>query len=140
MLSFMCFPFRAKARASKKAKLNTPTNHNPAYELEKTPEPLDPNADAILDDSVPQVQDTFVELVETDPMSPAAEPPSPAKTADKPPSPAKTAEDNTDDIMITNVGPTTLAILSLYQSIVPRKNFLLWTRASGKRIYPAIPT
>ena len=69
MLAFMSVPFRAKARASKKAKLNTPTDDNPTSKLEKTPEPLDPNTDDILDDSVPQVQDTFIEPVETDPMS-----------------------------------------------------------------------
>ena len=103
----MFIPFRAKARPSKKAKLNKPADDNPATEPEKTPEPLEPNADAILDDMVPQVQDTFVEPVETDPTSQAADPPSPAKTADKPPSPAKAADDNTDDIMITGVGHTT---------------------------------
>ena len=107
MLTFMSVPFRAKARASKKAKLNTPTDDNLASEPEKTPEPLDPNADAILDDSVPQVQDTFVEPVETDPMSQAADPPSPAKTSNKPPSPAKTADGNTDDMMIIGIGLTT---------------------------------
>ena len=93
-----------------------------------------------MDDPVPQVQDTFVEPVETDPTSQAADPPSPAKTADKPPSPAKAADDNTDDGMITGVGTPPLAILSLYQSIVTRKNFLLWTRPGGKQIYQAIPT
>ena len=75
----MYVPFSAKARPSKKAKLNKPTDDNPTTEPEKTPEQLDPNADAILDDPVPQDQDTFVEPVETDPTSQAADPPSPAK-------------------------------------------------------------
>ena len=148
MRTFMSVPFRAKARASKKAKLNTPTDDNPASEWEKTPEPLDPNVDAILDDSAPQVQDTFVEHVEIDPMSQAAEPPSSARAANEPPSPAKTADeppnlaaaDQSDDFIVTGIGHTTLAILSLYQSIVPKKSFLLWIRVSGKQIYPAMPT
>ena len=58
--TFVFVPFSAKPRPSKKAKLNKLADDNPATEPEKTPEPLDPNADAILDYPVPQVQDTFV--------------------------------------------------------------------------------
>nr|XP_040249369.1 period circadian protein homolog 2-like [Aegilops tauschii subsp. strangulata] len=97
----------AKARPRKKAKVDKPSDDNPATEPERTPEPLGPNADAILDDPVPPVQDTFVEPVETDPIIHAADPPSPAKTADKPSSPVKAANDNTDDIMIPGIGHTT---------------------------------
>ena len=87
----MSFPFRAKARPNKKAKLNkplddNPTDDNPAAELEKTSEAFDQNTDIILDDLVPQAQDTFVESVEINLMSQSADPPSPTRTTDKPPS------------------------------------------------------
>ena len=45
--------FSAKARLSKKAKLTTPADDNPATEPEKTSETLDQNADITLDDPVP---------------------------------------------------------------------------------------
>ena len=69
MLIFVSVLFSAKARTGKKAKLNKPTDDNPVTKLEKTPGTFDPNADTILDDPVPQVQDTFVEPVEINPTS-----------------------------------------------------------------------
>ena len=103
----------AKARLSKKAKLNKLTDDNPTTELEKSLEALDLNADNILDDPAPQAQYTFVEPGEinptsqsADPPSPSADPPSPAKTTAKPPSPAKTIDDTMDDDMITGFGHT----------------------------------
>ena len=81
--------FSAKARLSKKAKLDKPSDDNQVTEPEKTLETFDPNANTILDDPVPQVQDTFVEPVEINPTSQFADPPSPA--ADQP-SPAKTTD------------------------------------------------
>ena len=113
VLTFVSVLFSAKARLSKKVKLNKPTDDNLVTEPETLPETFEPNADTILDDPVPQVQDTYVEPVEinptsqsADPPSPSADPPSPAKTTAKPPSPAKTIDDTTDDVMITGFGHT----------------------------------
>jgi len=105
--------FSAKARLSKKAKLTTPANDNPATEPERTSDALDQDADITLDDPVPQGQDTFVEPSEmnptgqsADPPSPAADPLSPARTSAKPPSPDKTVDVTTDDVVITGFGHT----------------------------------
>ena len=98
----------AKARPSKKAKLNKPIDHEPTTEPEKTPEAIDPEANTVLDEPEPQATDAFVEPVETnptgqpaDPPSPTADPPSPAKASDKPPSPSKTTD---DDVVVTGLG------------------------------------
>nr|XP_040246208.1 neurofilament heavy polypeptide-like [Aegilops tauschii subsp. strangulata] len=98
----------AKARPSKKAKLNKPTDREPATEPEKTPEAIDPEAGTVTDNPEPQATDTLVELVENnppsqsaDPLSPTVDPPSPAKEPDKPPSPAKTTD---DDVVVTGLG------------------------------------
>ena len=103
----MFVPLSAKPRPSKKAKLNKPADDNPAIEPEKTPEPLEPNADDIPDDPPPQDHETFVEQMENDPTGHAVDPPSPAKAADKPPSPVKAADDKTDDVVVTDFGYTT---------------------------------
>ena len=113
----MLIPFRAKAILNKKAKLNKPANDNTATEPEKTPEPVETNADAMLDDPPPQEHDFLAEQVEVDATghadtltSPARtndKPASPVRAIDKPPSPLKAAEDNTDDIMVTGFGHTT---------------------------------
>ena len=79
-------PFRAKARPSKKAKLNNPADDNTTTDLEKTPEHFEPNADAILDDPPPQDHEILVENMEVDTMV----------HADKLPSPTKVADDKTD--------------------------------------------
>ena len=73
--------------------MNKPADDNTAADPEKTPEPLEPNTDAILDDSPPQDHETFVEQMEIDPMA----------HDDKPPSPTKTADDKTDDVIITGI-------------------------------------
>ena len=85
-------------------------------ELEKTPDLVVTNADALLDDPPPQDYDFIVEQVEVapsgqsnKPTSPARDtdkPASPAKATDKPSSPMKAAGDKEDDIMITGVGHT----------------------------------
>nr|XP_020201657.1 uncharacterized protein LOC109787525 [Aegilops tauschii subsp. strangulata] len=78
----------AKARPSKKAKLNKPADDNTTTVPEKTPEPFEPNADAILNDPPPQDDDTFVEQMKT-------------------PSLVKAADDKTDDVVVTGFGYTT---------------------------------
>ena len=105
--------FSAKARLSKKAKLTTPTDDNPAAEPGKTSEALDQNADIILDVPAPQAEDIFAEpgeinpsIQSANPRSPSFDPPSPARTSDKPPSPAKTIDGTTDDVVITGFGHT----------------------------------
>ena len=107
----------AKPRPSKKARLNKPADDNVAIEPEKTPDPEDTNADAMLDDPPPQDQDFFVEQVEADPTGHAAKPSSPVqvvdkpsslvRAADKPASLVKAADDKADDIMITGFGHST---------------------------------
>ena len=99
--------FRAKARPTKKAKLNKPADDNTATEPEKTPVPEDTNADAILDDPPPQDHVLTVEQMEVDPTRHVDKPASPVGAANKPPSPLKAADDNADDIMVTGVGHTT---------------------------------
>ena len=61
------FAFSAKPRPSKKARLNKPADNNAVIEPEKTPDPEETNADAMLDDPPPQDHDFFVEQVEVDP-------------------------------------------------------------------------
>ena len=104
----MFIPFRAKARPSKKAKLNKPPDDNTTTEPEKTPEPEDRNANAILDDPPPQNHDLAAEQREVDlEEGHVDKPASPVGAANNTPSPLKAADDNTDDIMITGVGHTT---------------------------------
>ena len=107
----------------------------PATESEKTPEAIDPEANTVIDNPEPQAIDTLVEPVENnptsqsaDPLSPAVDPPSPAKATDKPPSPAKTTD---DDVVVTGLG---------FSSPAPKKTFLLWTMRNGNPSYPTIPT
>ena len=96
----MSFPFRAKARPSKKDKLNKPTDDNLADDNpEQTPEQFEPNADAIHDDPPPEHHETFAEPTEEDLTGHPTDPPSPAKAADKPPSPAKAADDQSADVI-----------------------------------------
>jgi hypothetical protein len=87
---------RAKARPSKKAKLNKPADDSAPTDPEKNPEQFEPNTEAILDDPPPQDHETFVEQMEIDPMG----------HADKPPSPTKVADDKTDDVVVTGVSYT----------------------------------
>ena len=103
----MSFPFRAKARPNKKAKLNKPADDNPATEPEQIPEQFELSADTIHDYPPPEHHETFAELMEDDPTGHATDPPSPAKAADKPPSPAKAADDQSNDVIVTGVGHTT---------------------------------
>ena len=103
----MSVPFWDKARASKKAKLNTPTDDNSASEPEQIPKQFEPNADTIHDDPPPEHHETFAEPILDDPTGHATDPPSPTKAADKPPSPAKAANDQSDDVIVTGVGHTT---------------------------------
>ena len=103
----------AKARLSKKAKTNAPTDE---IEPERTSEGAGGDADIAMDDPVPQGQDTYVDPPEVNPASPHVDPPSPtanppSPTAD-PPSPAKASDKPaspntaTDDVVITGVGHT----------------------------------
>ena len=93
----MCLTFRAKARPSKKAKLNTPFDDPNPSEPEKTPEQSNQNIEAILDDPPPQDHKILVEHMEVDLMI----------HADKPPSPIKDADEQTDDVVATGIGYTT---------------------------------
>ena len=68
----------AKPRPSKKARLNKPADDNMVVEPEKTPDPEETDADAMLHDPPPQDQDLFTEQVEIDTTSHAENPPSPA--------------------------------------------------------------
>ncbi len=95
-------------------------------EIEQTPEPSHPDADNIPDGPSLPDQTTEAENMDIDPSAHADNPPSPAKGAD-------------DDVVVTGTGFTSLAILSLYQSIVPRKNLLLWRMERGKQTYQAMP-
>ena len=83
---YLCLTFRAKARPSKKARLNTPVDDPTPSKLERTPEPSNPNTEAILDDPPPQDHEILVENMEVDSMV----------HADKLPSPTKVADDKTD--------------------------------------------
>ena len=114
----MSFPFRAKARPSKKDKFNKPTDDNPGDDNPaETPEQFEPNADSIHDDPPPENTETFAEPMEEDPISHATDPPSPAraanelptpaKVANEPPNPAKAAADQSDDVIVTGIGHTT---------------------------------
>ena len=85
-------------------------------ELEKTPDLVVTNADALLDDPPPQDYDFIMEQVEvettghTDQPTILArtddKPASPTKTVDKPSIPMKAADVTEDDIMITIVSHT----------------------------------
>ena len=82
ILTFIYFPVKAKARPSKKAKLNNPVNDSNPSEPESTPEPSNPNTEAILDDPPPQDHETEVEHMEVDPMMHVDKPPSLTKVID----------------------------------------------------------
>lgn len=107
----------AKPRPSKKARLNEPADDNVAVEPEKTPDPEETDADAMLNDPPPQDHDLFAEQAEIDTTSHADKPTSPvrpddksaspAKATDKPPTLVKAADDQENDVMITGVGHTT---------------------------------
>ena len=100
----------AKPRPSKKARLNKPSDENVVIE------PVETNADTLLDDPLPEDYDFVVEQVEvapsgqsdkpTSPVRDTDKPASPAKATDKPPTPVKAAGDKEDDIMITGFGHT----------------------------------
>ena len=116
ILTFISFPFRAKARPSKKARVNKPSDDHVVVELERTPEPEGRNVDTMFDDPPPQDHE-FLEQVEVDatghadkPTSPVRtdnKPSGPAKPADKPSTPVRAAGDEEDDVIITGVGHTT---------------------------------
>ena len=103
----------AKARFSKKAKTNAPTDE---IEPDRTSEGAGGNVDVAMDDPMPQGQATDADSPEfnptsphinppspqANPPSPTADPPSPVKVSDKPASPNAT----TDDVVITGVGHT----------------------------------
>ena len=93
ILTFTSFSFRAKARPSKKARVDKPSDDNVVIETKRTPEPEGTNADAMLDDPPPQDHDFVVEQVEVDATGHADKPTSPVCTDDKLSSPAK-ATDN----------------------------------------------
>ena len=61
VLTFLFILLSAKPRPSKKAKLSKPVDDNVVTEPEKTPEPVEANADAMLDDPSPQDHDFSVE-------------------------------------------------------------------------------
>ena len=122
MLNTISWPFifvllSAKPRPSKKARLTKPADDNIVVEPEKTPNPEETNADAMLNDLPPQDHDFFAEQREVNTTSLADKPTSPvrtddklvspAKETDKPLTPAKAADDKEDDVMITGVGHTT---------------------------------
>ncbi|XP_073365006.1 uncharacterized protein [Aegilops tauschii subsp. strangulata] len=106
----------AKPRPSKKARLTKPADDNVVVEPEKTPDPEETNADAMLNDPPPQDHDFFAEQVEVDTTSHADKATSPVRTDDKPvspakdtnklPTPVKAADDKEDDVMITSFGHT----------------------------------
>ena len=98
MLTFIYIHFRAKARPSKKAKLNKPADDDMIAGPEKTLEPSEPNIDDILDDPPAQDHDTFVEQVEIDSVT----------HDDKPPTPTKATNDKTDDVVVTSISYTAL--------------------------------
>ena len=111
----MFVPCRAKAKPNKKAKLNKPADDDTTANPEKTPEPSEPNTDAVLDDPPAQDHDTFVEQVEIDPMA----------HDDNPPSPTKAADDKTDDVIVSGLAIQPPATPLLYQNIAPKRNFML---------------
>ena len=89
----LCFVFfSAKPRPSKKARLNKQADDNVAIELEKTPDPEDTNADAMLNDPSPQDYDFVVEQVEVDPTGQSDKPTRPVRDTDKPSSPVRATE------------------------------------------------
>ena len=67
----------AKPRPNKKARLNKPADDNVAVEPEKTPDPEETDADAMLNDPPPQDHDFFAEQVEVDTTSRADQSTSP---------------------------------------------------------------
>nr|XP_040258442.1 titin homolog [Aegilops tauschii subsp. strangulata] len=105
-----------RPRPSKKARLNKSVDDNVVIEPEKTPDPVETNTDALLDDPPPQDYDFVVEQVEvapsgqsektTSPVRDTDKSASPAKATDKPSTPVKAAGDKEDDIMITGFGHT----------------------------------
>ena len=85
-----CLSFlSAKPRPSKKARLSKPADDNVAVEPEKTPDPEETDADAMLNDLPPQDHDFVAEQVQVDTTSHADRPTSPVRTDDKPVSPVK---------------------------------------------------
>ena len=117
ILTFVSFPFRAKARPSKKARVNKPSDDHVVVELERIPEPKGTNANAMCDDPPPQDHDFVAEQVEVHATGHADKQTSlvhtddklssPAKATDKSSTPVKAADDKENDIMITGVGHTT---------------------------------
>ena len=98
----------AKPRPSNKARLNKPADDNMAVEPEKTPDPEETDADAMLNDPPHQDHDLFTEQVEIDTTGHADKPTcpvrlddqsaSPAKGTDKPPTPVKAVYNKEDDV------------------------------------------
>ena len=92
---FVC---SAKPRPSKKARLNKPADDNVVIEPEKTPDPEEANADAMLSDPPPQDHDLFTEQVEIDITGHADKPTSPVRPDDKSASPAKATDKPTSPV------------------------------------------
>ena len=77
VLILMFIFLSAKPRPSKKARLNKPADDNVAVEPEKTLDPEETDADAMLNDPPPQDHDFLAEQVQVDTTSHADQPTSP---------------------------------------------------------------
>ena len=122
MLNFhIFFCFRAKARPSKKARVNNPPEDQvvlepeQTVELEQTVEPEGPNPEATFDEPPPQ-DHNIDEQLEVDIAVPDAEPAdpiraddrssSPVRATDTPSTPEKAAGDKEGEVIITGIGHT----------------------------------
>ena len=115
MLTFASVLFRAKARPSKKARVNNPSEDLVVTEPELTTEPEGPNTEATFDEPAPQDHNVD-EQAEVDtavqddkPASPVRTddgPSSPVKATDIPSTPEKAAGDKEDEVIITGIGHT----------------------------------
>ena len=116
MLNFTSFIFvcRAKAKPSKKARVNKPSKdqvvleQEQTYEPDQTREPEGPHPDATFDEPAPQDQN-INEQTEADTAIPDTEPAvpiqaSPVRVTSTPPSPVKTTGGQGDDVIIIGMG------------------------------------
>ena len=112
--SLHLFLFRAKARPSKKTRVNKPSEEL-VVEPEQTTEPKGPHVDTIFHEPPPPDHDlneqTEAEVADladkpTSPIHNDDGPPSPAKATDIPTTPTQTTGNKADDVVITSVGYT----------------------------------
>ena len=122
MLNFRIFPvFRAKARPSKKARVNNPPEDQEAHEPEQTVEPElamepeGPHLEATFDEPPPQ-DHNLDEKPEVDIAAPDAElaypnraddrSSSPVRATETPSTPKKATRDKEGEVIITGIGHT----------------------------------